>query len=427
MIESLYKHFLKSTGVSTDTRTVQDGQIFFALNGPNFNANKFAEQAISKGASIAVVDDEDYVLGDGYFLVPDGLEALQELACHHRKQLDIPFIGITGSNGKTTTKELMRDVLQKKYRVSATLGNLNNHIGVPLTILSIDDTIEIAIVEMGANHVGEIAALCKIALPTHGLITNIGKAHLEGFGSFEGVIRGKSELYNYLIQNDGIVFVNSQNEILANMADKRIEAPIYYPARGDFLHAELLASSYFINYRSESGAIIKTQLSGVYNFENVCAALCVGKFFEVSEALANQAIAEYVSDNNRSQLIERGGKKIVLDAYNANPSSMMAALENLATEKGGPRTVILGDMFELGDGAAEEHRKVGKLTSELGIENVILCGKLMRSGREGNSRALYFETKDMLADYLKKNPIANGTVLIKGSRGMGLETILENI
>jgi UDP-N-acetylmuramoyl-tripeptide--D-alanyl-D-alanine ligase len=424
MIEELYEYFLKSTGVSIDTRTVKEGEIFFALNGPNFNANKFAEKALEAGAILAVVDDAAYVKGDHYILVNDGLEALQQLANSHRKQLNIPFIGITGSNGKTTTKELMRDVLAKKYNIVATIGNLNNHIGVPLTLLSIAENTEIAIIEMGANHIGEIEALCKIVEPTHGLITNIGEAHLEGFGSIEGVIRGKSELYNFLIQNEGLVFVNSQNEILANMAKRRMSEPVFYGTEGDFFTATLLTSTPLIEYETDKSDRTCTQLSGGYNFENITAALCVGRFFDVEENSANEAVANYTPDNNRSQLIEQGGIKIILDAYNANPSSMKAALENLAKLEGS-KAVILGDMFELGESSEASHVELGKLTADLRFDKVIFCGELSKSGKEGNPDALYFITKMELATYLVLNPIVQDYLLIKGSRGMGLETLLK--
>ena len=425
MIDKLYQHFLKSTGVSTDTRNVKSGEIFFALNGPNFNANKFAQQAIRAGAMLAVVDDEAYAPDEQYYLVNDSLEALQQLANYHRKAFDIPLIGITGSNGKTTTKELMRDVLAKKYRVLATVGNLNNHIGVPLTILSINSGVEIAIIEMGANHIGEIEALCKIAEPTHGLITNVGKAHLDGFGGVEGVVRGKSELYNYLIQHEGVIYVNSQNEVLSNMAKRMIKSPIYYAADGESGSEELISAIPFVQYQS-GDSVIDTSLSGRYNFENIMAALCVGKFFGVQEINANQAVSDYVPNNNRSQLIERGGVKIILDAYNANPSSMKVALENLANLEG-KKTVILGDMYELGAESEKAHQDVGLQTSELKIDLVIFCGELMKTALAGNSDGLYFETKDALATYLKDDPITSDYLLIKGSRGMGLETILDTV
>jgi UDP-N-acetylmuramoyl-tripeptide--D-alanyl-D-alanine ligase len=425
-ISSLYEKFKKSTGVCTDTRKIEKGNLFFALKGPNFNANKLAEQALLAGASVAVIDDPEFNTDERCALVNDCLATLQALANYHRKQLNIPIIGITGSNGKTTTKELTRNVLSTKFKVFATHGNLNNHIGVPLSLLAIDSTIEIAIIEMGANHVGEIAALCLIAEPTHGLITNIGKAHLEGFGGIEGVIRGKSEMYHWLLQHEGIIFVNSQNEILANIAQRRIKEPIYYPAKGDFLHLELKEAKPEIVFADDQGKLTKTSLSGAYNFENMATALCVGKFFEVNMAKAQLAIAEYIPDNNRSQILKRGSNTIIMDAYNANPTSMKAALESLSLMEGG-KVAILGDMFELGEESATEHEMVGKLTSEINLEEVIFCGVNMKSASKSNPKGHYFEKKSDLNVYLKKQTWDNKIILLKGSRGMGLESLLEFI
>lgn len=427
MIEQLYQHYLKSTGVSTDTRSVKDGNIWIALKGPNFDANKFADLALEKGAMVVVIDDPAFAKDERYFVVEDGLKALQQLGNHHRKQLDIPFIGITGSNGKTTTKELMRDVLAKKYKVHATKGNLNNHIGVPLTLLQIDETIEIAIIEMGASKVGDIAELCGIADPTHGLITNIGKAHLEGFGGVEGVIRGKSELYYHLIFRNEVIFVDSQSEVLSNIAKRRMKSPFYYPAKGDYLHAELLESQPSLKLRTEEGSEATTHLTGAYNFENICAALCVGKYFEVDANLALDAVASYNPDNNRSQVLERGTNTILLDAYNANPSSMSASLRHFAGKEANYKVAILGDMFELGDDAPKEHEAIGKLTAELDLDEVHLCGKLMEFGKLGNPKAHYWSDKEALKSYLESHAINNAAIMIKGSRGMSLETLLESL
>ena len=426
-IASLYEKFKDSTGVCTDTRKIEDGNLFFALKGPNFNANKLAEQALELGASFAVIDDAAYGNDPRCILVDDGLEALQALANYHRKQLKIPVIGITGSNGKTTTKELTRNVLATGYKVSATIGNLNNHIGVPLTLLSIGPDIEIAIVEMGANHVGEIAALCKIAEPTHGLITNIGKAHLEGFGGFEGVIRGKTEMYHWLIENGGTIFVNSQNEILSNIAERRIEAPVYYPAKGDYLELSLIEAKPNIVFEDAEGERTTTTLSGAYNFENIATALCVGKYFKVDMAKAKNAVATYTPDNNRSQILEKGSNTIIMDAYNANPTSMKAALENLNLLSANHKMAILGDMLELGETSEAEHFAIGALSSELGIDEVIFCGPHMKAAKEANPKALYFETKTDLNNHLSANTIEGRTILLKGSRGMGLESLLDFI
>ncbi len=427
MIDQLYDLYKQSTGVSTDTRTVKEGNIWFALKGPNFDANKFADQAVDKGAAIVVIDDSSFKKDDRYFVVEDGLKALQALGNHHRKQFSIPFIGITGSNGKTTTKELMRDVLSRKYKVHATYGNLNNHIGVPLTLLQISSEIEIAIIEMGANKVGDIAELCEVADPTHGLITNIGKAHLEGFGGMEGVIRGKSELYHHLIQRDGVIFVNSKSEVLSNIARRRINSPIYYPSKGDFFSAELLESQPVLKLSTTNGSETTTHLTGDYNFENICAALCIGKYFEVSEEDGLNAVSTYNPDNNRSQIIQKGSNTIVLDAYNANPSSMKAALEYFAAKEVDQKVVILGDMFELGEEALEEHRAIGELAVNLGFNEVHLCGDLMKHAKTDDSRVFYWKEKDALASHLRKKQFDHFNILIKGSRGMSLETLLEDI
>lgn len=425
-IESLYQLFLKSPNVSTDTRKIEAGSIFFALKGPSFNANAFAEEALAKGASYAVIDEPAYDKSEKTLLVKDTLVALQELAKYHRSQLSIPIIGLTGSNGKTTSKELLNAVLSKKFRTLATKGNLNNHIGVPLTILEIDKTIEVAIIEMGANHLGEIALLSSIATPTHGFITNIGKAHIGTFGGFENIIRGKSELYQHLITAEGIVFINSQNPILANMA-KRFKSPVFYPAKGDYYSCELVEADPFVKIKAENGAVISTQITGGYNFENMAAALCIGKYFGVAETDANQAISEYVPGNMRSQIVRKGTNTIILDAYNANPSSMQAAIENLASMNAEKKVAIVGDMFELEDEAEGEHRSLGNLLKEKNFEAVYLCGKLSRFAKEEFPLSNYFEKKELLIEELKKNPIEQATVLIKASRGIGLETVLEFI
>lgn len=423
-IHKLYQKYRESGKVSTDTRQILPGSIFVALKGDKFNANEFAAEALAKGASMAVVDEPGYAVDDRYFLVDNALDALQKLARHHRDQLKIPVVGLTGSNGKTTSKELLNAVLSKKYKTFATKGNLNNHIGVPLTLLAIDDSVELAIVEMGANHVGEIALLCSIANPTHGFITNIGKAHIGTFGGFENIIRAKSELYQHLITTNGQVFINSKNEILNNMA-KRFAKPLFYPAQGDYYACELLASDPFLRIKAENGDGITTQLVGGYNFENAAAALCIGKFFEVEEKLANQAVAEYAPGNMRSQIVKKNSNTIILDAYNANPSSMTAAIENLSAMNVERKVAILGDMFELEHEAESEHRSIGKLLKQKSFDRVYLCGKLMRSAQQQFPDALLFEKKEDLIADLKKDPIQDSTILVKASRGIGLETIVE--
>jgi UDP-N-acetylmuramoyl-tripeptide--D-alanyl-D-alanine ligase len=421
---SLYQLYLKSGKISTDTRQITPGSIFFALKGPSFNANAFAEEALLKGASYAVVDEKEYVTSERTILVEDSLTALQDLARYHRAQLKIPVIGLTGSNGKTTSKELLNAVLSKKFKTLATKGNLNNHIGVPLTILSIDSSVELAIIEMGANHVEEIALLSSIANPTHGFITNIGKAHIGTFGGFENIIRGKSELYQHLIQTNGTVFINSQNEILKNMA-KRFKNPLFYPAKGDYYNCELVSADPFLKIKTEEGAEISTQIIGSYNFENIAVALCIGKFFGANAKQANAAIAEYVSGNMRSQIVKKESNTIILDAYNANPSSMQAAIENLAEIKAVKKVAIIGDMYELEEEAEQEHRALGKLLREKRLNEVYLCGKLIKVAKEEFSDAKYFESKKLLLAELKKNPIKDAIVLVKASRGMGLEAVMD--
>jgi UDP-N-acetylmuramoyl-tripeptide--D-alanyl-D-alanine ligase len=423
-IEKLYERFKESGKVSTDTRQITPGSIFFALRGDKFNANEFALQALEKGASYVIIDDPKYEVNERCILVDDTLDALQALARYHRSRLTIPVIGLTGSNGKTTSKELVNAVLSKKFKTYATKGNLNNHIGVPLTILSIDSSCEIAVVEMGANHLGEIALLSSIANPTHGFITNIGKAHIGTFGGFENIIRGKSELFHHLITHEGTVFINSQNPILANMA-KRFKHPYSYPAAGDYYHAQLMDADPFIRFKAENGKEVETQLMGAYNFENITAALCIGKFFAVDAKDANRAVAEYIPGNMRSQIIKKNSNTIILDAYNANPSSMEAAILNLASMKAPKKVVILGDMFELEEEAEKEHMRIGELLKQKKFDRAYLCGQLMKSAKNYFPEAHYFENKDLLMAELKANPISDSTILVKASRGIGLETIVE--
>ncbi|MCC9137169.1 UDP-N-acetylmuramoyl-tripeptide--D-alanyl-D-alanine ligase [Pontibacter silvestris] len=422
-IEFLYQKYLECLHVSTDSRATQDQSMFFALNGPNFKGAKFAVQALEKGAKYAVVDDPA-MASDNCFVVEDTLQALQELARHHRRQLSIPVIGITGSNGKTTTKELIYSVLSQKHNTLYTQGNLNNHIGVPLTLLRITQQHEMAIIEMGANHIGEIALLCSIALPTHGMITNIGKAHLEGFGSLEGVARGKSELYVHLHNTGGTVFINTNNEHLVRMS-RLIENKVTYHAPSDFYHSTLLEASPYVVYQDEEEHVVHTQLVGSYNYENMAAAACIGKFFNVPLELANKAIASYSPVNNRSQVLQKGSNTIILDAYNANPTSMAAAIRNFGSMKASPKVIILGDMFEMGAESETEHRLLGQTITEQSFDEVLLCGKEMSFAAEANDSFRYFETKPELQKWLQEHPVLESYILVKGSRGMGLETLVE--
>ncbi len=424
MTDELYRLFLKSTGISTDTRTLQPGNLFIALSGPNFNANTFAAGAIEAGAIAAVIDDEKYAVPGKTFVVDNSLKALQYLARHHRQQLDIPIIGITGSNGKTTTKELVHNVLATTFKTFATRGNLNNHIGVPLSILSITPEHEMAVIEMGANHIGEIAMLCDIARPTHGLITNIGRAHTGLFGGFEGVLRAKSELYDFLIKNGGTIFVNQNQEVLMNMS-RRMKDPVFYPNKGSFCRVELVKADPFVAIRYENGTTIDTKLIGAYNFDNIATALCVGKFFGVSANKALSAVAAYEPDNNRSQVMKKGSNIIILDAYNANPSSMEKAIENLAQMQGDRKMAILGDMFELGDDTQTEHEKTGILLKEHAIKEALFCGEAMKYAQKSYGRGQYFPRKEDLIKYLKSHKAENTVILIKASRGMALEEVME--
>jgi UDP-N-acetylmuramoyl-tripeptide--D-alanyl-D-alanine ligase len=423
-IENLYTRYLESGTVSTDTRKIIPGSVFFALKGPQFNANEFADEALQKGASHVVIDEEKFKKSDRHILVDNVLETLQQLARYHRDQLKIPVIAFTGSNGKTTSKELANAVLSKKFKTYATKGNLNNHIGVPLTILGIDQSVEIAVVEMGANHLGEIAFLCKIANPTHGFITNIGKAHIGTFGGYENIVRGKSELFRHLLAHKGIVFVNSLNPILVDLA-KPFENKIFYPAKGDYYHAELISADPLVRIKADNGEEVQTQLTGGYNFENIASALCIGKYFGVDPRLANQAVAEYVPGNMRSQVVQKGTNTIILDAYNANPSSMQAAIENVAAMKAENKVLILGDMFELEEEAGKEHQAIGALIKQKGIKSVYLCGALFKAALREIPDAKYFVKKEELILELKQYPISNAMVLVKASRGIGLETIVE--
>ena len=422
--ESLYQKFQACGRVSTDTRSIAEGSMFFALKGEHFNANEFAQQALEKGAAYAVIDEVEHRHDDRCLLVDDVLTSLQNMAHHHRKVLDIPVIGVNGTNGKTTTKELLHAVLSKKYRTLATQGNLNNHIGVPLTLLQLTSATEIAIIELGANHIGEIGALCQIAHPTHGLTTNIGKAHMEGFGGLDGAIRGESEQYDYLLKTNGVVFINSQNELLSNMG-RRFAQPYYYPAPNDYFHCSLVSADPFVVYQAEGSDPVETQLVGAYNFENIAAALCIGKYLDVPVDAANEAIRAYQPTNKRSQIVEQGSNTIILDAYNANPDSMQAAIHNLEAMNATRKAVILGDMYELGDDAAKEHQAIGKLLAQSSIQQVLLCGELMQEAHQACPSSYHFEDKAALEDHLRQQPLTDSTLLIKGSRGMAMETLLE--
>jgi UDP-N-acetylmuramoyl-tripeptide--D-alanyl-D-alanine ligase len=424
--KQLYDHFLASSGISTDSRKIAANSIFFALTGDNFDGNKFAGNALRAGAKFAVVDNPEVVEDERFLLVSNVLNMLQNLATYHRQMLDISIIGLTGSNGKTTTKELIREVLSAKYNVLATEGNLNNHIGVPLTLLRLTKDTEIGVIEMGANHIGEIATLCEITQPTHGLITNIGKAHLEGFGSLEGVLRAKSELYDYLIQHNGVVFMNSDDKVLKNMA-KRIKEPVFYNNPGDFYTCQLISANPYVLLKTEKNHQVQSNMIGTYNFKNISAALCVGKYFAITEEAANSTITHYLPENNRSQIIKTTSNTIILDAYNANPVSMKAALDNIEAMEHPNKVVILGDMFELGDDTEAEHEKVVEQVKHMLLARALFCGTASVQAASKVDVTSTFVTKDKLVQYLQENPIENSLILIKASRGMGLETFVNKL
>jgi UDP-N-acetylmuramoyl-tripeptide--D-alanyl-D-alanine ligase len=422
-IPELYDRFRECAGVSTDTRKITEGCLYVALKGEKFDGNLFANDALEKGARYALIDNPELAVDSRYLLVDDGLTALQELARFHRKTLTIPVIGLTGSNGKTTTKELIASVLSRRYRTYATQGNLNNHIGVPLTLLAIDLDFEMAVVEMGANHQGEIRLLSSIAQPTHGLITNIGKAHLEGFGGIEGVRKGKGELFDFLAETGGTVFVNAQSEVLMAMFGERLfREAVFYQLTDQY---EIVTENPAVVYKDEVGQVVTTHLPGRYNFDNMAAALCIGKFFGVPAEEANEAVAGYNPTNNRSQFIRKGSNTILMDAYNANPSSMAAAVQHFMKQDVAHKVVILGDMYELGDESPAEHAALGELIAQGKFDTVILAGQDMRYALSALPKAYYFPDKFSLHNWIMDNPFQDTAILIKGSRGMGLESVVQ--
>lgn len=426
-IEDLYDVFLKHPKISTDTRSIESNSLFFALKGQNFDGNKFSHEALKAGAAYAIIDDVSFDIFDNTILVDDVLTTLQNLANYHRKQLKIPFLAITGSNGKTTTKELVNAVLSKKYKTLATKGNLNNHIGVPLTLLSISNDIEFAIIEMGANHQKEIALLCEIAMPDYGIITNIGKAHLEGFGGIEGIKKGKGEMYDFINAHNGIVFLNTDSDSLNEMLKSRTMNAITYGKSSNVnLQGEIVKEQPTLSFkwRWKSGEYnyIDSQLPGVYNLTNFLCAACIGSYFGVSENEINEALSSYVADNNRSQIIKKNNKTILLDAYNANPSSMEAAINNFVKLEAKRKVVFLGNMLELGDEAHLEHQKLVNLLKQNSFSEVYLVGNLFK---DVACDFHFFESVDQCRATIKNKDFTNATLLIKGSRGSKMEKLLE--
>jgi len=425
--EELYTLYKAAAGaVTTDTRNITEGCLFFALKGDKFNGNAFAEEALKKGAAYAVIDEAAYAVNNRCLLFTDVLETLQKLANHHRRQFDIPVIGLTGSNGKTTNKELLTRVLAQKYKVHATKGNLNNHIGVPLTLLSMPDDAQVAVIEMGANHQKEIELLCAIAEPTHGFITNLGKAHLEGFGGEEGIRKGKGELFDFLKQSGGIVFANSTDEKVVSLVKERNILPVVYYG-SDENALEMVSESPVVEFRTpEGGEAYRTHIGGKYNFDNMQTAFNVGLYFNVEEAAAATAIATYNPDNNRSQTVEVGSDSFLMDAYNANPSSMEASVKSFAALKTPKKkVVILGDMFELGEYSQQEHAALGELVSRLDFDYVVLYGENMQYALPYLPKAYYFTDKFSMHNWLLDMKFENTFFLVKGSRSTGLESVLK--
>jgi UDP-N-acetylmuramoyl-tripeptide--D-alanyl-D-alanine ligase len=423
-VTSLYELFLKHPVVSTDSRKVPEGCIFFALRGTSFNGNLFAPDALKQGAAFAVVDEDLPGQDDRCIRVDDSLGMLQQLALHHRKRFTIPVLGITGTNGKTTTKELIRAVLSRKFNTLSTEGNLNNHIGVPLTLLGLRDDTEFAIVEMGANHPGEIAFLCSLSRPGFGLITNIGKAHLEGFGSFEGVVNAKTELYRFLAQAGGRVFVNHDNPLLMAHSEG-LERTTYGTGAGSGFRAKPSETGPFTGLEAVHpwpGLRIPSKLFGSYNFDNLLAAVSIGYHFGVDPESVREAISSYVPANNRSQVKETAKNLLILDAYNANPSSMETALLSFSKAEYKNKMVILGDMLELGKESDHEHQKVVALAEQLGFDKAIFVGPVFRR-TAGTSGFTAFETSIQALEYLKRIRPACFSILIKGSRGIRLEVV----
>lgn len=414
-IKDLYHTFLDCTGISIDTRSLKPGNVFFAIHGENFDGNKYAKKAIESGAKFAVVDDPNVAINDQYIVVSNSLETLQKLANHHRKQFKGKVIGITGSNGKTTTKELIYQVLKTQFRVQCTQGNLNNHLGVPLTLLSLKMDTEIAIVEMGANHLGEIATLCNIAEPTEGLITNIGTAHIGEFGGRENIIRAKSELFDYLRKHQGQVFINNHDKVLSNMS-KRFDNPILYPNE----LCKIESSSPYIVYVDEKENQYQTNLIGAYNFLNISAAVTIGHYFGLERSKIHKAIKNYIPENNRSQVLKVASNTIIMDAYNANPDSTAAALINLSEFDTKNKVAILGDMKELGQYSMDEHQKIIDFAKDLGFQQICFVGEEYSKANEETYKDI-----SQLIHQLKKNPISNTTVLLKGSRSMAMEQLIE--
>lgn len=419
-IAAIHALFITCDGFTTDTRSIEKNMMYFALKGENFDGNTFTKQALDKGAKYCIIDNPDFKINEHCIVVDNVLETLQKLATYHRQQLHIPIIALTGSNGKTTTKELIDAVLSKQFKTTATKGNLNNHIGVPLTLLSMTSQTEIGIVEMGANHLKEIALLSEIAQPNYGLITNFGKAHLEGFGSEEGVVQGKSELYQFLINHNQHIFVNNNDHKQLNLIKDYTNVIAY----GNDCNLGDTSNGLSITYKGQS---FKTQLTGSYNFSNIQAAIAIGNYFKVSTNQIIEAVSNYNPNNNRSQILSKAGHTIILDAYNANPSSMKAALKHFKQIKAAHKIIVLGDMLELGRYSKEEHQNMVDLAESLCASLTLLVGPHFNSCT--TNKAKTFIDFNALTDYFKSqvSNLKNSTILIKGSRGMALERLIDTL
>ena len=425
-IQEIHNLFLKCKSLSIDTRKIEKDSIFFAIKGENFDANTFAEQALGLGALFVVIDNESYFVDERTILVQNSLETLQELAKFHRSYLKLPIIALTGSNGKTTTKELINVVLSKKYRTKATVGNLNNHIGVPLTLLSFNTETEIGIVEMGANHKKEIEFLCEIAQPDYGYITNFGKAHLEGFGGVEGVIEGKSEMYQYLAKNNKLAFVNLEDPIQIEKSTGIKSFTFGLKNDNADVKIENITANPFVVIDYENFTV-GSHLIGLYNSNNINAAVSIGRYFKVSNEAVKEAIENYIPENNRSQLLKKASNQIILDAYNANPSSMAVAIANFLQLDGQNKAMILGDMFELGKESQQEHKIIVESLLNQNRSVCYLIGKAFYENKIASENIHFFETFEDFANHLKTIHFVDNTILIKGSRGMALERTLEYI
>jgi len=433
-MDTVYGKLQQGADLVTDSRKITSGCIYLALKGPRFNGNTFAAEALEKGAECVILDEASYLIDERCLLVSDGLKFLQELARHHRRQFSIPVIAITGSNGKTTTKELLAAVMKTTYEIHYTQGNFNNHIGVPLTLLKMSKETEVAIIEMGANHQGEIAALCEIAEPTHGIITNIGKAHLEGFGGLEGVKKGKSELFTYLANNNGVAFINRNEKYLEELAEQ-VKHKIFYVESEKphqdvkeieiklnetqpFLVAEFLA-------KEEKMTTVFSALVGRYNFGNLMTAIALGKYFKVPNEAIKIALQGYVPKNNRSELRKIGTNTFILDAYNANPTSTIAALENFKKIETNNKIIILGDMLELGRYSKEAHREIIDRLKEIETKSIYLVGPNYQKALLPSDEVYAYPDVSTMKDQVAPNTWKDSLILLKGSRGIGLEKLLE--